>query len=183
MDTTKPSLAITYVNAVHSVQGTYTPDVDFDSKHIFKHINDGVIIYHFTGYEKDTKYLAKLATDGYGYTCTDTCDATPNVTTKWYINITTSEWIAVNYDNTQPGTYKLEYECIDLSGNSASKSRTVMNEDRSSLMYITQEFSFSGDRDVFLGTLVLFFRRRGAYFFTYAHIDIFEMLEARRRLG
>jgi hypothetical protein len=185
VDTTKPNLVITHVNAVHSTRGTYTDDIDFDSKNIFKHINDDVIIYHSTGYEKDTQYLAKLATDGYGYRCTDTCAGKPAVTTKWYKQdgAGKASWAAYAYDNTEPGTFRLDYTCTDSSGNSASKSRTVVNEDKSTVVYITQSFGFSGDQGEFLDALVAFFRSQGASFFTRDFIEIVPDQQRRRRLA
>jgi len=186
VDTNKPTLVITHVNAAHNTRGTYTDDIDFDAQNIFKHINDDVVIYHSTGYEKDTQYLAKLATDGYGYSCTDTCAGKPTVTTTWYKQEGNDKtWAAHAYDNTEEGTYKLKYTCTDASGNSVSKSRTVVNEDKSSLMYITQSFACTGTNEEFVDALVKFFHSQGATFFTKDYIEVVDsrrLVEAASRM-
>jgi hypothetical protein len=182
VDTTNPVLVITHANVAHSTRGLYGDDIDFNSANIFKHINDDLVIHHSSGYDKDTQYLAKLATNGYGYKCTDSCAGTPTVTTQWYKKGANSNWAETKYDNTEPGTYRLDYKCSDSSGNSVSKSRTVINEDKSSIVLITQAFQYCGDvnQEQFLTALVTFFKSQGAAFFARDFIEIVEEGESRR---
>lgn len=153
-DTTKPVLTITHINAKHNVRGGYDTKYDFNSADIFKHINDDVIIHHATAFDEDTKYLAKLATNGYGYSCSDSCAASkPTVSTTWYKKSGDS-WVANNYDNTEAGTFKLDYKCTDAAGNSVSKTRTVVNEDKTTIVEIDVKFEHVDPTEEFIQMLI-----------------------------
>jgi hypothetical protein len=179
-DTTKPVLTITHINAKHNIRGGYDIKYDFNSADIFKHINDDVIIHHATAFDEDTKYLAKLATDGYGYTCSDSCAASkPTVATTWYKKSGDS-WVANNYDNTKAGTYKLDYKCTDAAGNSVSKTRTVINEDKTTIVEIDITFRHVDPTEDFIQKLIRLIFENVGYQLTREQIEV---MDTRRLLG
>jgi len=180
VDTKAPVLKITHIGAKHNVRGLYAADYDMNSANIFKHINDDLIIHHATGYEKDTEYISALAKDGFGYTCADDCDGKPKVTTQWYKQGEDGKYKAAVYDNTEAGTYKLYYKCVDAAGNKASKQRTVVNEDKSTVSEVKVQFSYSCPDAVFIASLVKIFREFGYSDFSKDNIEIEEQ---RRLLG
>jgi len=178
VDTTKPNLQITHANTKHNIRGKYV--IDFDAKNIFKHINDDYIVYHSTGFDKDTEYLGKLASNGYGYKCKDTCKGATKVATQWSAQAVDGSWTETTYDNTVAGTFKLDYKCTDAAGNSASKTRTVINEDKGSLAAIVVEFDVSDNvvDEAFIEGLVKIIKARGIKF-NRKHVEI--VVERRLR--
>jgi hypothetical protein len=180
VDTKAPVLKITHIGAKHNIRGLYDTDYDMDSANIFKHINDDLVIHHATGYEKDTEYINALAKDGFGYTCTDQCDGKPKVTTQWYKKGANGKYTAAVYDNTEAGTYKLYYKCVDAAGNKASKQRTVVNEDKSTVAEVTVSFEYVVADPAFMDALVKIIQAFGFKDFSKRNLEI---VEQRRLVG
>jgi hypothetical protein len=164
VDTTKPNLKITHIKEQKSARGTYAKLTanDLDKKSIFSEEKDSKVIHHSTGYKLDLKYIERLSQKGYGYTCTDTCDAPtkPTVTTHYekcaeYTCVKQglakcaslkcdSGWKKVSkYNGKEAGAYKLNYICKDHVGNTAKKSRIIFNEDMQSIALVKTKFGFT----------------------------------------
>jgi hypothetical protein len=75
------------------------------------------------------------------------------------------------------GKYRVNPTHALARRNSATKSRTVINEDKTSLMFITQTFACAGTDEEFIAALVKFFISQGAAFFTK---DYIEVVDSRR---
>jgi len=112
-------------------------------------VQDSYVIQHSSGFDADEDVITNLVKAHKGFACYDTCDgdlthamtngvrdngldlatsATNGVTMQWHHTDCDGAEIA-GFNTLVPGTYALKYVCMDQCGNSASKCRTILNED------------------------------------------------------
>lgn len=108
-------------------------------------------VFHSAGYTQDYEMVKSLTVNKKGYLCVDTCNASPTVTTTWYLceadsaaddtfydccskvmnNDASAKQKAAGFNTLTKGAWAVKYVCDDGSNDSDNtvKCRNVKNED------------------------------------------------------
>jgi len=93
---------------------------------------DHHIIQHSAGYTRDLATIKHLESGTASAICTDTCfskkcSQTRQVTTSWHTG--SCNGAKAVFDTLKPASYFIKYSCTDCNKNTATKCRTIVNED------------------------------------------------------
>jgi hypothetical protein len=93
---------------------------------------DHHIIQHSAGYTRDLATIKHLESGTASAICTDTCFSkncaqTRAVTTSWHTG--SCNGAKAVFDTLKPASYFIKYSCTDCNKNTATKCRTIVNED------------------------------------------------------